>query len=299
MTDSRQQAIERVCREAWTAGASDRGSDWKEWWLAHRAGILAALSHPPESSEDEREWWFIKGFEAASLREAEALQQAYERDVQGPCRPNNPANRAWHREGFKAGWKAHAAALSPESSQGRPGFCEHFIESGEWGGTYCKLLAGHDGEHSAHYPPESSQQAEGGLCGRVLVGQGDDTYDPLCVLPAGHSGSCRPQQAEQPCAFCGAPAGYAPAGPCPDHPVQAEQPKGERECEHDWRIPPNAKHYADMRQSVEVRCIICGATRTHPQRELAAEARRNADPRNWPKPSSPQPQGDEGRADGP
>lgn len=31
-----------------------------------------------------------------------------------------------------------------------------------------------------------------GMCGRLLVGQGDDTYDPLCVLPAGHDGLCRP-----------------------------------------------------------------------------------------------------------
>jgi hypothetical protein len=27
-------------------------------------------------------------------------------------------------------------------------------------------------------------------CGRLLVGQGDDTYDPLCQLPKGHAGSC-------------------------------------------------------------------------------------------------------------
>lgn len=29
-------------------------------------------------------------------------------------------------------------------------------------------------------------------CGRLLVGQGDDTYDPLCRLPLGHEGPCRP-----------------------------------------------------------------------------------------------------------
>lgn len=29
-------------------------------------------------------------------------------------------------------------------------------------------------------------------CGRVLVGQGTDTYDPLCVLLTGHSGRCQP-----------------------------------------------------------------------------------------------------------
>ena len=30
------------------------------------------------------------------------------------------------------------------------------------------------------------------MCGRLLVGQGGDTYDPLCVLPRGHSGRCLP-----------------------------------------------------------------------------------------------------------
>lgn len=29
-------------------------------------------------------------------------------------------------------------------------------------------------------------------CGRVLVGRGDDTWDPTCTLPAGHVGPCRP-----------------------------------------------------------------------------------------------------------
>lgn len=34
-----------------------------------------------------------------------------------------------------------------------PGCCDHFIEipDNPWAGTYCKLLAGHWGKHSAHY----------------------------------------------------------------------------------------------------------------------------------------------------
>lgn len=28
-------------------------------------------------------------------------------------------------------------------------------------------------------------------CGRLLVGQGGDSWDPRCVLPAGHAGACR------------------------------------------------------------------------------------------------------------
>ncbi len=33
-------------------------------------------------------------------------------------------------------------------------FCDAFIEhpSDPHGSTFCKLLAGHDGDHSAHYP---------------------------------------------------------------------------------------------------------------------------------------------------
>ena len=28
-------------------------------------------------------------------------------------------------------------------------------------------------------------------CGRVMVGSGTDTYDPICQLPAGHGGECK------------------------------------------------------------------------------------------------------------
>ena len=36
--------------------------------------------------------------------------------------------------------------------------CDHYIEFPEdpWTGTYCKLPAGHDGPHSAHYPKDHS-----------------------------------------------------------------------------------------------------------------------------------------------
>lgn len=30
------------------------------------------------------------------------------------------------------------------------------------------------------------------VCGRVLVGRGSDTFDPCCVLPAGHKEPCKP-----------------------------------------------------------------------------------------------------------
>lgn len=30
------------------------------------------------------------------------------------------------------------------------------------------------------------------ICGRVLVGRGSDTYDPLCTRPAHHDEGCEP-----------------------------------------------------------------------------------------------------------
>jgi hypothetical protein len=39
----------------------------------------------------------------------------------------------------------------------------------------------------------SRQERPAQPCGRLLVGQGDDTYDPDCVLPRGHEGLCRPE----------------------------------------------------------------------------------------------------------
>ncbi len=36
------------------------------------------------------------------------------------------------------------------------------------------------------------EETEPDACGRLLVGQGDDTYDPCCGLPERHDGACRP-----------------------------------------------------------------------------------------------------------
>lgn len=30
-----------------------------------------------------------------------------------------------------------------------------------------------------------------GCCGRIMVGSGNDTYDPICELHAGHDGFCK------------------------------------------------------------------------------------------------------------
>lgn len=40
--------------------------------------------------------------------------------------------------------------------------------------------------------PEPKAPADD-VCGRLLIGQGDDTYDPLCVLASGHAGRCEPE----------------------------------------------------------------------------------------------------------
>jgi hypothetical protein len=29
------------------------------------------------------------------------------------------------------------------------------------------------------------------VCGRIMVGSGTDTYDPVCELPEGHDGPCK------------------------------------------------------------------------------------------------------------
>jgi hypothetical protein len=40
--------------------------------------------------------------------------------------------------------------------------------------------------------------AERETCRRLLVGLGDDTYDPECGKPRGHSGICEPAEDEPP-----------------------------------------------------------------------------------------------------
>jgi hypothetical protein len=43
-------------------------------------------------------------------------------------------------------------------------------------------------------PPEPTAEEEEAFfasrCNRLLVGQGDETYDPCCMLDAGHDGPC-------------------------------------------------------------------------------------------------------------
>jgi hypothetical protein len=46
-----------------------------------------------------------------------------------------------------------------------------------------------DAAIAGHYHLE---ETEPDACGRLLVGQGDDTYDPCCGLPERHDGACRP-----------------------------------------------------------------------------------------------------------
>jgi hypothetical protein len=48
--------------------------------------------------------------------------------------------------------------------------------------------------HDPYLPEETRDwlQEDEPICGRLLVGQGDDTYDPVCVLPPNHTGACRP-----------------------------------------------------------------------------------------------------------
>lgn len=54
-------------------------------------------------------------------------------------------------------WEGVVIAFSVWLERPSVRFCNEFIDSGGdgWGGTYCKLPAGHRGDHSAHYPSET------------------------------------------------------------------------------------------------------------------------------------------------
>jgi hypothetical protein len=49
-------------------------------------------------------------------------------------------------------------------------------------------------------------------CDRLLVGQGTDVWDPLCVLDAGHTGVCKPA-----CEQCEGDGSYSDLAPCTTH----------------------------------------------------------------------------------
>lgn len=57
----------------------------------------------------------------------------------------------------------------------------------------------------------------GERCERLLVGQGDDTFDPLCQLARGHSGKCEPKDPDgdwrDPFALLRRVQGYYPEPP--------------------------------------------------------------------------------------
>lgn len=44
----------------------------------------------------------------------------------------------------------------------------------------------------ARVPDSTFTEKERRTCGRLLVGQGTDTWDPLCRLPIGHKEECKP-----------------------------------------------------------------------------------------------------------
>lgn len=47
-------------------------------------------------------------------------------------------------------------------------------------------------EDAFHAALTHERELEAGPCARTLVGLGDDTYDPMCSLPFGHEGTCKP-----------------------------------------------------------------------------------------------------------
>lgn len=48
------------------------------------------------------------------------------------------------------------------------------------------------GEWPPIFRPLADPEPEPETCGRVLVGQGGDTWDPVCTQPEGHEGRCAP-----------------------------------------------------------------------------------------------------------
>lgn len=65
-------------------------------------------------------------------------------------------------------------------------YCGDVPEDQDRPDTVCKLRPGRSG----------GAVVDRGPCGRLLVGQGGDTYDPTCVLPASHGGRCKPSTGE-------------------------------------------------------------------------------------------------------
>ena len=68
------------------------------------------------------------------------------------------------------------AVVDPSVRRNREmfGLCDHFIALADpWAGTFCKLRAGHDGEHEPHYPvrgapPAAGRVATGGAAAREV-----------------------------------------------------------------------------------------------------------------------------------
>jgi hypothetical protein len=56
-----------------------------------------------------------------------------------------------------------------------------------------RVIAAALGDSTEPPPRDSTERAHApGQCGRVLVGQGGDTWDPVCRLGEGHEGACLP-----------------------------------------------------------------------------------------------------------
>jgi hypothetical protein len=135
---------------------------------------------------------------AEAQRERDEARAELERDEMRAW-ANDPENPLWEA-GWQMGFKRGQSAASRRLEEAE-GLLEALLDS-QWdfptdtdrdprGWLTTFRNAG------SFLARESSEGVSSGAtsetCGRLLVGQGGDTWDPLCVLPKGHTGRCRPE----------------------------------------------------------------------------------------------------------
>jgi hypothetical protein len=112
-------------------------------------------------------------------------------------RRNEPATEVWvHDDGLYRvdHFADHSRPVSFSATLGRVSFSDFL--TADQADQLADALKAH-----AAYVREQGQDESDTRCGRLLMGMGDDTYDPECGLPRGHDGACRPTFL---CAECGA-----------------------------------------------------------------------------------------------
>jgi hypothetical protein len=61
-----------------------------------------------------------------------------------------------------------------------------------------RVIAAALGDSTEPPPRDSTEPWPEHQCGRLLVGQGGETWDPVCIREAGHPGACQPHPSAHP-----------------------------------------------------------------------------------------------------